>query len=154
MLIQGKAYWSKLLGEPIRNEQYPENPRTWSIDVTVDGEAVKALREAGLYAKVKNKGDDRGQFITLKRKEFKADGVTKNQPVKVVDHRGNPWKKDVLIGNGSTVNVRFNVYKDKQGRANPAILAVQVWDLVKYEAPDRSNDDFPVKDTEGDVEFV
>lgn len=142
MLVKGKSYWNKLLGEPIRNDNYPENPRAWTLDVAVDKENLEILKEAGLFGKVKNKGDARGEFITFKRKEFKSDGVTLNQPVKIVDHHGNVWKKDVLIGNGSEVNVRFNVYKDRRGNPNPAILAVQVWKLVEYIG--KGGDEFPV----------
>jgi hypothetical protein len=144
LLIKGIAYWARVTGEPTRNEQYPDNPRAWSIDVTLDKETVAVLKEKGLFPKIKNKGDDRGQFITFKRKEFKKDGVTRNQPIKIVDHHGNPWKSNVLIGNGSVVNVSFNIYEDRRGQANPAILAIQVWDHVPYVA--NNQDEFPVKD--------
>ena len=149
MLIRGKAYWAKVLGEPLRNDNYPENPRQWSVDVAVDAKTLETLKEAGLFGKIKNKGDERGSFITFKRKEFKSGGTTANQAIKIVDHHGNAWDKRKLIGNGSEVNVRFNIYEDRRGGKNPAILAIQVWDLVTYEAPNR--EDFPVKDTEGDA---
>ncbi len=128
MLIQGKGKWVKVLGEPVWG--YENKHKEWSLDLYVDEETVHKLEVEGLKDKLKDKGN--GVYITFKRREFKMDG-TANQPIRVVDHHGEPWDPKVKIGNGSTLNVNFaiNEYGKNQHSAN--ILSMQVWDLVKYE---------------------
>lgn len=135
MLIQGKAKWAKIVGEP--SWGYENKFKEWSIDVYVDEDTVKKLKAEGLGPKLKDKGN--GEYITFKRKELKADG-TPNQPIRVVDHRGQPWDNR-KIGNGSTVNVNFVVNEYKPGQNNANILSLQVWDLVPFEGGE-----FPVKE--------
>lgn len=135
MIIQGKAKWAKVVGEPVWG--YENKFKEWSIDVYVDEETENKLKAEGLGPKLKDKGN--GVYITFKRKELKTDG-SPNQPIRIVDHRGNAWNGQ-KIGNGSTVNVNFalNEFKPKQFSAN--ILSLQVWDLVKYDGGE-----FPTKE--------
>jgi hypothetical protein len=151
MLISGKSYWTKIIGEPRKG--YEDDPvPEWSMDVALTPESAKALRDAGCTSYVKNKGDDRGDFVSLKRKALKQDG-TPAKPIKVVDAHNNDWNKR-LIGNGSTVNVSIalneRTYKGKKF-LKPSILAVQVWDLVEYQPkesfPTRTEEDFPKDET-------
>ena len=111
-------------------------------------------------------GDERTErFISFRHKELKKDG-TKADPVRVVDAAGQPWNGD-LIGNGSTVDVKFVVRKYPGKKDGVYIRAVRVLELVKYvaqefapltdddkffAAPDE-NDPFPVStETEPTVE--
>lgn len=138
MLIQGKAKWAKVIGDP--SWGYENKFKEWSIDVYVDADTVKKLEAEGLKEKIKDKGN--GQYITFKRKEMKASGEP-NQPIRVVDHRGEAWDKR-KIGNGSTVNVNFVTSEYKPGQINANILSLQVWDYVPYEGgefPTRNDDD-------------
>lgn len=134
-VISGKAYWASII-----------NPNTtfepvWSIDVALD-EANKAIVEAdGL--KVKNKGDERGDFVTIKRK---VQGKNRdNNPPEVVDAQKRPFPSDKLVGNGSLVNVQYKPY-EWTWKGNAGIGAdlskIQVVELVEYE--DDSNEDFDV----------
>jgi hypothetical protein len=141
MLIQGKAKWAKIIGDPAWG--YENKFKEWSIDVYVEDETVAKLKAEGLGPKIKDKGN--GQYITFKRKELKSDG-TPNQPIRVVDHRGQPWDNR-KIGNGSTVNVNFLVNEYKPGQNNANILSLQVWDLVAYEG-----NEFPIKDSDDNWE--
>ncbi len=136
MLIQGKSKWVKVFGEPVWG--YENKHKEWSLDLYVDEETVHRLEVEGLKDKIKDKGN--GPYITFKRRELKIDG-SQNQPIRVVDHHGQPWDPKQRIGNGSTVNVNFaiNEYGKNQKSAN--ILSMQVWDLVKYEGAE-----FPVKE--------
>lgn len=148
MLISGKSYWTKIIGEPrlgFADDPVPE----WSMDVALDPASVKALKDAGCSSYIKNKDDARGDFVSLKRKSVKQDG-TPAKPIKVVDHHNEPWDRR-LIGNGSTVNVSIALnprkYKGKEF-LKPSILAVQVWELVEYQPkesfPNRSDsEDMP-----------
>ena len=59
-VLSGKAYWAAI-----------SNPNTtfepvWSIDLALDAKAKKEAIDLGLT--VKNKSDDRGDFVTIKRK--------------------------------------------------------------------------------------
>jgi hypothetical protein len=98
------------------------------------------LEAEGLGPKLKDKNTGE-QYITFKRKELKGDG-TPNQPIRIVDHRGNAWDNR-KIGNGSTVNVNFaiNEFKPKQFAAN--ILSLQVWDYVSF-----TGNEFPIRDAD------
>ena len=135
MIIQGKAKWAKVLGEPAWG--YQNAHKEWSIDVYVSDEVAAKLKDEGLGDKIKDKGN--GKYISFKRKELKRDG-SPNQPIRVVDHHGEPWGNK-KIGNGSVVNVNFavNEFKPKQFTAN--ILSMQVWDLVEY-----NGGEFPTKE--------
>jgi hypothetical protein len=143
MLIKGIAKWAKVLGDPVWG--YENKHKEWSVDLYLDEETVHKLEVEGLKDKIKDKGN--GQYITFKRREFKQNGEP-NQPIRIVDHHGEPWNPKEKIGNGSTVNVNFaiNEYGKNQKSAN--ILSMQVWDHVKY-----SDAEFPTKeDSEGNWE--
>ena len=111
---------------------------TWQIDIALDKESKKLVEAAGLS--IKNKGDDRGDYVTLKRKVLRKDGSRRRAP-SVKDSQNNPWDSKP-IGNGSTVNVKalpFDwSYAGKTGRSAD-LTAVQVVDLIEY-----NTDDFDV----------
>lgn len=148
-MIKGQAYWCKITGKPRLNKFTERNQ--WSFDLAVDKHTVKLLDKMGLKSKIRNNGDDRGDFITFKREEFKntKDGTkVPNQPIKIVDAQGKPWDGR-LIGNGSVLNVVFNVYETKTPKGpslGVAVLSVQVWDHKPYEPPS----EFPVKEQHND----
>jgi hypothetical protein len=140
MLIRGTAKWAKVIGKP--HAGYEAKFNEWSIDVYVDAATEKKLRDEGLSHKLKDKGN--GVYITFKRKELKMDG-SPNQPIRVVDHRGEAWNEKVKIGNGSVVNVNFVINEFGKGKNDKAanILSLQIWELVKYEGgefPTRADD--------------
>lgn len=133
--LTGIAYWAKLV-EP--QENYREDGNEWSIDVTPDQKGIDLLRRVGLGEKLRNKDDDREDFITFRRNELKKDG-TANNPVEVVDADGNPWPDNVLIGNGSKVKIKFSVFdmpaKGKfKAIIKPVIYKVTVLELKEYVA--------------------
>lgn len=149
MLVQGKARWAKVVGEP--GWGYQNAFREWSIDVYVDDATIDKLKAEGLGPKLKDKGN--GTYISFKRKELKASGEH-NQPIRIVDHRGNAWDNR-KIGNGSTVNVNFIVNEFKPGQKNANILSLQVWDYVPYEGgefPTREDTDTTGEDWSSEVE--
>ena len=144
MLIRGTAKWAKITGDPVWG--YENKHKEWSIDVYVDEETAAKLEAEGLKDKLKDKGN--GLYITFKRRETKIDG-TPNNPIRVVDHRGEAWDPKSKIGNGSVVNVNFAVNEYGKGQKSANILSLQVWDLVPYEG-----NEFPVReDAEGDEDW-
>lgn len=140
MLIQGKARWAKIVGKP--QPGYDKTQLEWSMDVYIDEAAKEAMTAEGVAGSIKNKGD--GDYVSFKRRAIKRDG-NPAQPIRVVDHHGNDWDNR-LIGNGSTVNVKFAInettYNGKM-TLRPSIIAVQVWDLVEFE----KGESFPTRES-------
>ena len=139
-VISGTAYWAKV-HQP-HYDQYNEQG-IFSIDVTVDAKTKKQLQDLGLSPRIKTKDDERGEFITIKRKYTRRDG-TKNSAPRVVDSKRAPVSPDILIGNGSLVNVAFDTYDyDMKGNkgVGASLKAVQVTKLVEY-SPSENLDEF------------
>ena len=137
-VVTGKSYWAKL--NQAENKFDPAKPR-WSIDVALNKEGVKFVK--GLGIPVKNKNDDRGDFMTTYKNKFKQDGTELPKP-KLIDSQKNDIS-GILIGNGSDVRVSFNINEysmngNKGKRAN--LNGVQVIKLVEYSPPD----EFEVED--------
>lgn len=123
----GKAFWAKVLGDPVPN--YNRDGNEWTFDFTPDDiDALKAVPE--LAKKVKNKDDERGEFIQLKQKETTSKGKI-NRPITVVDARNRPWNPSVKIGNGSTVEVKIDIVP-YQSTVGVYPLAIRVLDLNPY----------------------
>jgi hypothetical protein len=123
--VSGKAYWASVCAP---NTTYEP---TWCIDVTLDEKTKAELESIGLN--IQNKGDERGDFIKIKRKVMKRDGTEREAPT-VVDSKRNPWDNS-LIGNGSDVNVKFKVYEyeyNKKHGVSTDLIAVQVVNLIPY----------------------
>lgn len=131
-LITGKAYWAKVLGDPVDN--YSKDGKEWTIDVALDREALGILKGLGLDHKVRSKDDGRGPFVTFTRRELKRRTGAPNTPIRVVDFDNKVWDKSKPIGNGSTVQVKFNTFEPQARGAKKgyAILEVKVLDWVEY----------------------
>ena len=68
-LISGISYWAKV-HKPVPDKFNSEG--IYSIDVALDSKAETQLKKLGLGGKIKNKEDDRGNFIQIKRKVRKT----------------------------------------------------------------------------------
>jgi|TARA_R110000824_G_scaffold360485_1_gene548248 hypothetical protein len=130
--ISGKCHYASIT-EP--NTKFDP---VWSIQVEVDDDNRSVIEGSGLP--IANKGDDRGDFITIKRKVMRKDG-TQRQPPIVKDSQNNLWDGK-LVANGSKVNVKaipFEwTYANKSG-VSADLAAVQVVDFIEYAS---SGDDF------------
>ena len=133
-LISGKAYWASITAPNTTFEP------CWTIDVTLDEENYEKVIADGVP--VKNKSDDRGNFVTVKRKVDGKHGP--NTAPELVDAQRQPMF-NTLIGNGSDVNVLYRPYdwthKQKSGRSAD-LQKVQVVNLIAYESDD--SEDFEV----------
>ena len=131
-VITGKAYWAKVHSPDTRYEP------VYSIDICVDDNNREAITRDGLA--IKNKGDERGDFVQIKQKVSRRDGSENPAPI-VLDAQKNPMTK--AIGNGSIVNVLYTPYEwemnGKRG-VSPLLKKVQVVNLVPY------GEDFDVVD--------
>jgi hypothetical protein len=131
-VITGKSYWAKL-----QNAQNPfdETKPRWSIDVSLNSDGVKLIK--GHKIPVKDKEDDRGNFVTMYKDQYLRDGTELPKP-RLMDAQKNDIS-GTLVGNGSLVKVSFTAREWKMsGRAGVrAVLKdVQVLDLVSYSPPD------------------
>ena len=139
-VISGKAYWASIT-----------NPNTtfdadgvWTIDVgNLDKKSIEQIKAEGLT--IKNKGDDRGDFVTIKRKVRRKDAQMIRAP-ELVDAQ----KRDMpntLIDNGSEVNVLYTTYDwEFKGRKGTSadLKSVQVANLVPYADTSFDTDSFEV----------
>lgn len=141
MVIKGIAHWAKIVGKP--SWGYQKQYKEWSIDVALNEATIKRLLDEGMDPKcIKNKRDDRGEFITFKRRELKNDG-TPAKPIAIEDASGAEWDGKTLIGNGSEVllKVVLNDIKDSKYK-RPGLIKVRVQTLVPYEGKENDDEDF------------
>ena len=133
-VLSGKAHWASVA-----------NPNTtfepvWSVDLAIEGDELNKARQLGLT--IKNKGDDRGNFVTIKRKQYRKDGSENKRPDLVDSNKNNMG--NTLVGNGSDVNVLFKTfeweYAGKTGMG-AELQKVQVTNLIEYSD---GSDDFDV----------
>ena len=128
--ITGTVHWAKVLGDPVPN--YTRDGREWTLDLTPDDDGYALIKKLGISSKIKNKGDERENFIQFKQREFRADG-TRNKPLPVYDARNQLWDPETKIGNKSTVEVKFNVVDYGKGKPQGVYpQAVRVLELVPY----------------------
>ena len=85
-VIRGKASYAKILGDPVPN--YDKSGKEWKMDLQItDKETIKELKAAGIGDRVKTKDNylSGSPFMTFKQAEYRKDGVTKNEHIKIVD---------------------------------------------------------------------
>ena len=127
-VISGTAYWAAITNP---NTTF-DSDGIWSIDVAnLDKKNLEMVKKDGLA--IKNKGDDREDFVTVKRRVRRKDGSLNRAP-DLVDGQKRTMT-NTLIGNGSKVNVHYTTYEwEFKGRAGVSadLRAVQVVDLIPY----------------------
>ena len=124
--ISGKCHYASII-EP--NTKFDP---VWSIQVEINDDNREVVEKSGL--KVANKGDERGDFVTIKRKVHRKDGTERTAPL-VMDSQNNRWNNDKKIANGSTVNVKAIPsewdYAGKSG-ISADLAAIQIVDFIEY----------------------
>jgi|TARA_R110002020_G_scaffold326358_2_gene542027 hypothetical protein len=127
-VISGNAYWAAITNP---NTTF-DSDGVWTIDVcNLDKKNLDTVKKDGLA--LKNKGDDRGDFVTVKRRVRRKDGSLNRAP-DLVDGQKRTMSQ-TLIGNGSEVNVHYTTYEwEFKGRAGVSadLRAVQVVNLIPY----------------------
>ncbi len=128
MVISGKAYWASIATP---NTTFDPDG-VWTVDVgNLDKTSIDQLKEDGLT--VKNKVDDRGDFVTIKRKVRRKDGQMNRTP-DLVDAKKRQMS-NTMIGNGSDVNVLYSTYDwEFKGRKGTSadLKSIQVTNLIPY----------------------
>ncbi len=127
-VIAGTAYWASVITP---NTKFDADG-VWTIDVgNLDDLNKKKAQKDGLT--IKNKGDEKEDFVTIKRKVRNAKGSLNRQP-NVVD-ANKRLITDTMIGNGSKVNVLYEPFEWNFGGktgVSADLRAVQVTELVPY----------------------
>ena len=139
-VIKGNAYWASIVSP---NTTF-DSDGVWSVDVSnLDKKNIEIAKNDGL--EIKNKGDDRGDFVTVKRKVRRKDGGMNKAPeVKDAQKR---TMINTLIGNGSEVNVLYSTYEwEFKGRSGVSadLRAIQVTNLVPYNTDADADEAFEV----------
>lgn len=125
VVVKGSAYWAQL-------EQVNQYSNKYQVDLSnLSAKAVEALQEMGIT--VKNKGDDRGFFITCKS----------TYPI-VAQTPAGEGMEGIAIGNGSGITAVVSAYSwtSPQGKkgVSPNLKKLVVNDLVVYEKEEDSLD--------------
>lgn len=158
----GSLQWAKVCKPGLTNKGKPSEKEQWSCDLLLeksDAEAqafVKQLRAEfierhGNAARPGPNGlpfkthlDQAGDETNLWQFRFARNVITSRghelSPPLVQDAAGTLWPKDVLIGNGSTGKVAFDIWHWSNPEAGKGISlnlqGVRVLYLVEYQAPD------------------
>ena len=126
--MSGTAYWASVIAP---NTKFDADGG-WTIDVgNLDDLNKKKAQKDGLT--IKNKGDEKEDFVTFKRKVRNAKGNLNRQP-NVVD-ANKRLITETMIGNGSKVNVLYEPFEWNFGGktgVSADLRAVQVTELVPY----------------------
>jgi len=137
-IVNGTVYWASV-HEP--NTQFEHK---WSADLFVTEVDNQALRDLGLEpklvrltraGKISHTDHEVGdEYFQFKRNLTRRSGE-ENKPPRVVDSSNQPVPADVLVGNGSEVNIAYSTYEWNVG-GNKGVSAdlagLQVLDLVEY----------------------
>lgn len=127
--ISGKFYWARFYDKNELSDAYQ-----FDFGNLSEG-AVKWLESKEID--VKNKGDDRGFFVTYK---------SKNYPFKPLDDDATPLDPEILVGNGSEGVVVTGLYawkfKNKKGVSASAkkIIVTKVKEYKKESILNEEND--------------
>ena len=127
-VIQGKAYWASVM----RPNTTFDSDGVWTVDVSLDAKNKKIAE--GDKLTIKNKGDDRGDYVTVRRNVRRKDGSFNKAP-QVMDSQKRVMK-ETLIGNASEISVLYTTYDwEFKGRSgtNADLRAIQVKNLVPYQ---------------------
>lgn len=132
VFMSGKVYWAKVLGEPRPN--YNGDGREWAFEFEPDEDGAKLLKQHKLTDRLKDKYEDRGKFLVLRKKEFSADG-SENQPIRIYDADDNAWDASKLLGNGTAVDVKLDIRDYGPGKKKGVYpVAIRVKDLIQYQS--------------------
>ena len=151
--LRGKAYYAKVLGNPVDN--YNKDGKEWTIELEPDDVSKKRLKDLKLDDRV-TKGENKDRIL-FRQREKRADGEV-NKAITVVDANNRPWPQDKLIGNGSIVDIKIKV-KDygkgkKLGVYPQAIRVLEHVEYVRQEfAPLNEEDQFWKEDPTATPDF-
>lgn len=132
VFMSGKVYWAKILGAPVPN--YNRDGKEWTLEFEPDADGLKALKAQKLGDRLKDKGDGRAPYITLKKSELSQDG-TPNAPIRVYNSDNEDWDKNTLIGNGSSGDIKLDIRDYGVGKKKGIYpVALRITEHVPYQS--------------------
>ena len=132
IFVSGKLFWAKVLGDPRPN--YSKDGFEWTFEFEPDAAGLKKIEAAGIGDKLKNKYEDRGRFLSLKRASTNKDGAP-NTPIRVYDGDDQEWDSSKLIGNATSADVKLDIRDYGPGkRMGVYPVAIRVKELVQYQS--------------------
>lgn len=126
-----KTYYFSGTTTYCRPKHLDEKYDNYQVNVHLDEESWKRFDESGIQIK-KKANSEFGDFVTFKRPAKKIFGnkLQTFEAPDVLDTKGAPVTD--LIGNGSKITVKVDVYDTMKGKGH-RLISVRVDDLVKYE---------------------
>lgn len=142
-IFKGITKWCKVRTP---DEEY----QNYQVPLYMDEQSWADFEASGIQLKVKKDKETNEPFVTFKRKHAEYNNFKKenqiNGPPKVLvlqeDGTYTPLGDDVLIGNGSEVSVKVEVYDTKAGVGH-RLLSVGVSKLIEYK-PNTVESNVPV----------
>jgi hypothetical protein len=158
--MTGEARWAK-----VQPHQLDSKHNNWSLKFAPDKEGLKILKASGLELKANREDGDKKDFYRIRRdsqKLYKSSGEVQQfgPPVVViatgqVDKDGIPVVKpyEGLIGNGSIVTVKVEVYK-AGAKVGHRLHGVRIDQLVEYKVdPNKPREASTVKEPSLEMPF-
>lgn len=150
LYLSGKGFWLHRLFEPddFKGQQF------WSMKLYLDPASMKAFKAAQLNNRIKK--DEEGESVTFRRYvkkkwKLKANESPEFAPPRVVDSDGNLWADRGLIGNGSAVTAKLEVYQTRVGPGT-RLEEVRVDNWIEYN-PDGADQAEPDDEDDGPRPF-
>ena len=130
VFVRGKLYWAKIIGDPRPN--YGGDAREWTFEFEPDEEGLATFKENKITDRLKDKYEDRGKYITLRKPEFNKEGEP-NRPIRVLKQDGTTeWGTD-LLGNGTVADVKLDIRDYGPGKKLGIYpVAIRIVDHVEY----------------------
>jgi hypothetical protein len=119
----GPCKWAML-------DKMDEEYRNYKINIYLDKANLKKFTESGINIKLHE--DDEGKYVIFKRNVDRLLEGMPEKPKKLLhDGDGNYSEFNGLIGNGSTVTAKVQVYNGKKGVGH-RLEAVAIEKLIPY----------------------
>lgn len=124
--LTGICNWAKLL-EPDKKYKY------WGLDLYPDAQSLDKLKKSGAQLELRTDKEGKGPFVKLRRVQQKLikSELVKNDPPNLLDHDNKPLPQETLIGNGSKVTCKIEVFDTVKGKGCN-LVTVRVDELVEY----------------------
>jgi len=141
-----KCNWASVQ-EPNISAEYGNK---WEIEAELDAATAKQFNADGFKTKQNDKGVETLRFKRKTTGQRKKGGTFDKQQPRVVDAQKQPFTD--LIGNGSLVNIAYNVVEHNFGKSLD-LSGVQIVNLVPYGGKhEEAADEFDTVDS--DIEEV
>lgn len=144
MFFKGKARYLQV--------RRPSQLEMYEAPVYLEGPEMEKFKTSGLALKIREDEDGK-EYVTFKRRVNEYNGLLKewvvNGPPELKVLTDGEWvglDPEVLVGNGSEVVVKIEVYdtpKRGEGTKGHRLLSVGVTDLIEYKPKDIAPAEYP-----------